>query len=165
MDTTKKPCMKTCMISMVAVFAFLMGYDMFVHGTLLKADYEATAALWRPEAEMKEMFVFCFLYHLVLAATITCLFKKFRAGYSACCPEAATACCPIKSGGVCFGLKIGVLMGAISAASYIWLPIPGALAIKWFIASLVQGIIAGAILGMLCKGKGDCGTKTCDSGK
>jgi hypothetical protein len=165
-----KPCMKTCAISVIAVFAFLMGYDMFVHGTLLKADYEATASMWRTPEEMKALFPLCLAYHFFLAMVLTCLFKKFRAGCCAKNPEAATACCPIKSGGICFGLKIGILMGLLHASGYIWLPIPAALAIKWFVASLIQGVGVGVVLGMLCKGKGSCGTtscstNTCDSGK
>ncbi len=157
---TAKPCMKTCLISVVAVFAFMMGYDWFVHGHLLKADYEATANLWRTPEEMQQFFPYCLAYHAILAMVLTCLFKKFRAGVSACCPEAATACCPIKSGGICFGIKIGLLLGVVGASPYIWLPIPGALALKWFVASCVQGLGVGAILGMLCKGK-DCGTGSC----
>lgn len=161
-----KPCMKTCLISVVAVFAFLFGYDWLVHGQLLKADYEATASLWRSQEEMQKMFVWCIAYHAALAIVLTCWFKKVRACHAACktecSTEAATTCCPIKSGGLCFGMKVGLLLGITHASSYIWLPIPAALAIKWFIASLVQGMGAGVVLGMLCKGK-SCGTGACET--
>lgn len=169
MNNTKKPCMKTCLISFVGVFAFLFGYDWLVHGHLLMADYEATASMWRPKEEMQQFFAYCIAYHVILAAVITCWFKKVRACHAACATqcstEGATTCCPIKSGGLCFGIKVGLLLGLAHASSYIWMPIPGDLAVKWFIAYLVQGAGAGCVLGMLCKSKhcggdqGSCGSK------
>ena len=173
-STTKKPCMKTCIISFIGVFAFLFGYDWLVHGKLLMADYEATASMWRSQEEMQQFFGWCIAYHAALAAVITCFFKKFRCATSGCCAcckcgpdckcakESATSCCPIKSGGLCFGIKVGLLLGLAHASSYIWMPIPADLAVKWFFAYLVQGIGAGVVLGMLCKSKsGACGTGTC----
>ena len=165
----KKPCMKTCIISVIAVFAFLFGYDWLVHGQLLKADYEALKGIIsvRADEEMKQYFIWCIAYHALLAAVITCWFKKVRACHAACATEcattAATTCCPIKSGGLCFGIKVGLLLALAHTSVYIWLPIPGALAVKWFVAYVVQGAIAGCILGMICKSK-DCGDKTgCDT--
>ncbi len=162
MDTAKKPCMKTCLISFVGVYAFIMLYTFVVHGQLLKADYEATASLWRPMEEMQTMAVWCWLYHGLLAAIVTCWFKKVRACHAACSTscstEAATTCCPVKSGGLCFGVKLGLVLGLTHAASYIWMPIPQTLAIKWFFSELFMGIGIGAVLGMLCRGK------SCDKG-
>ncbi len=57
--------------------------------------------------------------------------------------------CPIKFG-VCFGALIGLLMGVQCAGSYIWMPIPGELAVKWFIGDLVQGIVIGVVLALIC---------------
>lgn len=157
---------KTCIISFIAVFAFLFGYDWLVHGTLFKPDYDALSGVItvRPEEEMKQLFIWCIAYHALLAAVVTCLFKKFRKGMIACCPESANTCCPIKTGGLCFGLKIGLLLALAHTSVYIWMPIPGALAVKWFIAYLVQGAGAGALLGILSGGKGSsCGTNSCGS--
>lgn len=174
-----KCCLKTCIVSFVSVFIFLFGYDWFVHGHLLMADYEATASLWRPMEDMQKMFGWCIAYHVALAAVITCFFKKFKKAAAICtcgpecqcgpnCPCKATSdCntrCPIKSGGLCFGIKVGLLLALSHATLYIWLPIPGALAVKWFVAYLVQGIGAGIVLGMVCgKGKKSCGTNSCDN--
>ncbi|MDX2074434.1 MAG: hypothetical protein SFX19_08755 [Alphaproteobacteria bacterium] len=165
MENTKKCCPKTCIISFIAVFAFLFGYDWLVHGHLLMADYEATASLWRPQEEMQQFFGYCIAYHAALAAVLVCFFKKFRSCKCGptcqCNPEAASSCCPIKSGGLCFGIKVGLLMGLAHASNYIWLAIPGDLAVKWFIAYLVQGAGAGVILGMVCKSK-SCSKGSCD---
>lgn len=152
---------KACIISFIAVLAWLFGYDWFVHGTLMKADYEATASLWRTPEDMQQLWSWCIAYHVVLAAVLVCFFKKFRKGYSACCPESQNTCCPIKTGGVCFGLKVGLIMGLMHVSSYLWMPIPGALAVKWFVIYLVQGIGAGAVLGIVSgkfAGNGSCET-------
>ena len=112
----------------------------------------------------------------LLAIVFTCFFKKFRKCAAAChCgPECAcgpncpckiavadkNSCCPIKSGGLCFGLKIGLIMGILMASTYIYMPIPSSLAIKWFFAYLVEGIGIGAVLG-ICSGiggKNNCAT-------
>ena len=38
---------KKCLLSVVAVFIFLMAYNFVVHHNLLMDDYRATASLWR----------------------------------------------------------------------------------------------------------------------
>lgn len=166
MNTNKKCDPKTCIITFIGVFAFLFGYDWLVHGNLLKADYEGLASLSRPKEEMEQMFVWCLAYHVALAAVLVCWFKKVRACMAAChtecSTEAATTSCPVKSGGLCFGLKVGLLLALAHTSVYIWMPISGALAVKWFAAYIVQGLGVGAVLGMLCKSK-NCGDKTgCD---
>lgn len=161
-------CMKTCIVSFIAVFAFIFGYDFVVHGMLLKPDYEATAQLWRTEEEMQQLGMWCLIYHGLLAALFTCWFKKSNCNCAICnkgqCSTtgaAGTTCCPMKSGGLCFGIKIGLLMGILHASSYIWMPIPGNLAIKWFFTGLFQGVGVGVILGMIkgCMSKGSCEAK------
>ena len=144
---------KTCLISFLAVYIFMMAYSFVVHGILLKADYDATANLWRPMAEMEQLGAICWLLHALMAAVLVCLFKKFKKGVAACDAGAATSSCPIKSGGICFGLKIGLLLGAYHASFYVLLPIPLDLAVKWFFAELFMGIGIGAVLGMVCKSK------------
>ena len=61
---------------------------------------------------------------------------------------------------MCFGIKIGLLLGIWNAGAYVYLPIPQQLAIAWFFTGLVEGIGAGIILGIVCKGKsGMCEAK------
>jgi len=181
MNNAKTPCMKTCLLSFIAVYVFIMAYTFLVHGVLLKADYEAYASLWRPMEEMMSLGYICWLAHAVMAAVLTCLYKKFRAAKMLCtcgpecqcgpaCPckagsECGTTRCPIKSGGLCFGFKIGLLLGVYHASFYILLPISGALAIKWFLAEFVMGLGVGAVLGMVYHpgaGKG-CSKTSCDT--
>lgn len=157
----KKCINKTCLISVIAVFIYLIGYGYVVHEIILKPDYLATADMWRTPEEMAAFFPWCLLYPLAFAMIFTCLFKKFRMGMASGCPESAGSCCPIKSGGLCFGIKLGLLLGLLMAQSYIWMPIPYDLAVKWFFAGLGQGVGVGIILGMLCgKAGSSCDVKT-----
>lgn len=153
-----KGCMKTCIISFIAVYIFIMAYAFVVHGMLFKADYDAlmSSGITRTMEQMQSLSWVCWLLHAVIAAASVCLFKKFRKGMAACKPEAACISCPIRSGGVCFGMKIGLIMGSYMAFNYIWWPIPGMLAVKWFISEFVMGVGIGAILGMICKPSGSC---------
>jgi hypothetical protein len=147
---------KHCIIGVIAVFAFSMLYDFLVHGHLLKGMYEATASLWRTEEEMQQMAVWCFVYHALLAITITCIYKRARQGMALIAEQSGQKKCPYMSS-VCFGLKIGTLMGLMHASSYIWLPIPGSLAIAWFIASLGQAVGMALVLALVYRNK-DCKT-------
>lgn len=153
---------KRCLISAVAVFAFMFLYDKLFHGcSWMMEQYAQTAALWRTPESMGEYFPWFFVRYGILAMVIVCLYKKFcEAGCSKPINEGAGCC--MKSGtcvhkrGMCFGMKIGLLMGTIQASSYIWMPIPGSLAIAWFVGALVQGIGVGFVLSLVCKKKGEC---------
>ncbi len=155
-----KKCAFSCLISVVAVFVFLNLYGMLVHGHLLMADYQATANLWRTQEEMQTMCIGWLAYYAVLSIILTCWFKKSRSAFAACSTTSAPSCCPIKSGGLCFGLKLGLLMGTMMASSYLYMPIPGELAVKWFFTGLVEGLGIGVILGMTCRGKTNCDMKS-----
>ncbi len=124
----------------VAVVTFL--FDWIFHGMLLKADYEATAALWRPQAEMQGMMSFCIIYHLVLAFGVSALYCYFAKGRECkgACPNTGTK----------FGLLLGLILGITNFAAYIWMPMPLELAIKWLAGSIVWGVIVGYVLSMLC---------------
>ena len=132
----------------VAVVTFL--FDWIFHGMLLKPDYEATAALWRPEAEMQAMTTFCLIYHFVLAFGVSALYCYF-AKSSEC-----KGACPNK--GMKFGFFIGLILGISHFASYIWMPIPLELAIKWLVGSIVWGVIVGYVLAMMCSKCKDTGS-------
>jgi hypothetical protein len=144
---------KKCVISVIAVFAFLFVYDWLVHGVLLMDMYRQTAALWRPEADMKGMLPLCILYHLLLAGVLTCMFGKYRNYEASTCstgkPDDAKKC--HRGRGICFGTHIGIILGLVHASGYIWMPIPAALAGAWFAAGVLQGIGAGLVLSCFCK--------------
>ncbi len=139
-ETCKKKGLK-CLIPFVAVFATIFIFDWLFHGIYMMPAYEATASLWRPQAEMQELMWVCWLSKAIMAGVITCLF---------CCMAKGAAC-----GGKCnktgakFGLKIGLLLGAQQFASYIWLPIDMSMAINWFAGNVILGILIGVVLATL----------------
>jgi hypothetical protein len=128
---------KRTLLAIIAVFIAWSLLDFVIHGVILQSTYEATAALWRPMAEMKMglmylvtlLFTVCFvlIYALLISG------KSMAAG--------------IKYG-VLFGLATGVSMGF---GSYSYMPIPYTLAFTWFAGTMVEVIVAGVIVGAMVK--------------
>lgn len=140
-------CVGKWMFAAVPVFLFIFAADFLVHGVWLKPLYEQTAALWRTEAEMQGYMGYCLALHALLALLITALFRKCK---QACTPVPADGKkpCPVK-GGLCFGITIGLLLAVLDAKAYIYMPISGELAIKWFFSGMLNGIGSGLILSFL----------------
>lgn len=147
-DTTQGPVcpltgcpIKNILIATVAVFAVTFGFDFLFHGMLLKGDYEATASLWRPKAEMEAMMGVCMFYHAVLAFGVASLYG-FATKNSPCCGGCSKT-------GIKFGLLLGLIVGIGMFSSYIWTPMPLDLAIKWLGGSLAWGVITGYVLSLV----------------
>lgn len=151
-----------CTAVPVFIVLFVMGY--LIHHVWLMPIYQQTAALWRPMGEMKEMMPLLLAYYAALSLVISALFCKVKKGKMAIIAAEGSQAeckiagknCPIKFG-ICFGAIIGLLMGVQCAGSYIWMPIPGELAVKWFIGDVVQGIVIGVVLALICY----CKNKNC----
>lgn len=127
---------KQHIIAMIAIFIVWTGLDMLIHGVLLMPTYEATASLWRPEAEMKVGIMYA--VSLAFSAIFVCIYACFVGSKS------------LKRGiqyGTVFGLGAGVIMFGF----YSYMPIPLSLGISWFVATLVELIIAGVLVGWLVK--------------
>lgn len=140
---------KQVVISAVAVFAVIFGFNWLFHGIYMMPDYKATAALWRSEEEMQGMMHICLIQKGLMSLAIAGLFcwlGKNCGGIG----------CPVK--GAKFGLLIGLLLGASMFGSYMWLPIPLEMAVKWLLGDVVMGVLIGAVLGLL-NGKFLCRTK------
>ncbi|MDE3060547.1 MAG: hypothetical protein KGJ06_06010 [Pseudomonadota bacterium] len=137
----------------VFVLLFIMGY--LIHHVWLMPIYQQTAALWRPMGQMQQFFPLMLGYYAGLSVVIAALFCKVSKAKMAACAGEEAECriggkhCPIKYG-ICFGVLIGLLMGIQSAGAYIWMPIPSELAIDWLIGNVVQGIVIGVALSLIC---------------
>ena len=131
-------------ISVIAVFAFLFLYDWLVHGVLLMDMYRQIASISRPEGDMQTMLPLCILYHLLLAAVLTCLFSSFQSPEGAAAGRTKEA--KNRSRGLSYGTHIGIILGLVHAAAYIWLPVPAMLAGAWFAAGVLQGLGTGLVL-------------------
>ena len=128
--------LKGIVLAIVAIFIAWSALDFVIHGLLLKETYEATAHLWRTMQDTNMM-----LMHAVTLAIAIC----FVLLYERCVSEKS----------VSMGLKLGVLFGLaaaiMSASTYVYMPIPLTLAIDWFVATLVQFVIAGWLVGLFVK--------------
>jgi hypothetical protein len=128
---------KRAILAVLAAFIVWSILDYLIHGLFLQSTYEATASLWRPMDQMKMG-----LMYLVTLVFTTC----FVAIYGFLVSRKS-----IGSGikyGVLFGLAIGISMGF---GTYSYMPIPLALAWSWFFGSLIEAIVAGAIVGAILK--------------
>jgi len=124
--------MKKLLIGAVAVFITLEVLDAVIHGGILMSTYMAMQSVWRPDM-MAKMWVL-HVVKIITAFFFTVIFSK---GYD--------------NKGIMEGVRYGFYMGAIIAAgfglgSYASFPIPHMLAIEWFLFTLVEYIIAGAVV-------------------
>jgi len=129
--------LKRPFIAIVVIFLAWSLLDFVIHGLLLQATYEATADLWRPMEEMNMTL----MYIVTLAYTVC-----FVAIYDVFVSQKSVAT-GIKYGAL-FGLAAGISMGF---GSYTFMPIPWSLALSWFTGTLVESIVAGALVGAIIK--------------
>ena len=123
---------KALPIGTIAVFIVWTAMDIVIHGILLTPIYQATAALWRPMAEMMQSVVLGTT--LIAALFFTLIYAQGVAGGSA-----------QKSllFGVYFGLAVGVSMGF---GTYAVQPIPLALAVSWLLGTLAEAVVGALVL-------------------
>ncbi len=128
-------------LASLAAFAVIFVLEGLIHGVLLADLYKQTASVWRPEAEMQGLMWLMWAGYLIFAPAFALVYVK---GYEA-----------NKSGvgqGVRYGLIIGILLSAPQSLGwYAVLPIPGILALYWFVAGLAESIAAGTVVGLIYK--------------
>lgn len=129
--------MKSYLIAFILVFVAWFLTDFLIHGIILKSTYAATAALWRPEAEMNSG----------LATLVTAIAALAFTGIYGALINPKSMAAGIKFG-MLYGLAAGVSMGL---GSYCYTPISIGLALMWFVGTLIQMVIAGAIVGTAIK--------------
>ena len=129
--------LKRPFIAVVVIFLAWSLLDFVIHGLLLQATYEATADLWRPMEDMNMTL----MYIVTLAYTVC-----FVAIYDVFVSQKSVAT-GIKYGAL-FGLAAGISMGF---GSYTFMPIPWSLALSWFTGTLVESIVAGALVGAIIR--------------
>ena len=124
-------------VATLAVFVAWGILDFIIHVLILSSSYAATAILWRPRAEMKQvlMYLVTFLSALIFVTIYAHLIspKSVNRGLSY---------------GLLFGLGVGISMGY---GTYSVQPIPYIMAVVWFLGTTVEGTIAGLIAGLMVK--------------
>lgn len=129
--------MKRTILAVVAVFLAWSLLDVVIHQLLLMGEYGATADLWRPPAEM--MIELIYVVTLISAVVFVGIYK-----FLICRKELGRAV----QYGLLFGVAIGIGMGY---GSYAVMPLTHKIAMVWFLGSVVQGGVAGALLGLIVK--------------
>ncbi len=145
--TEKKCCTKPLIISIIAIAIFIWAFDFLLHGVALASLYEATASLWRTEAEMQAYWPLCIAFHVAMAALFTTKFFCWRSK-EACSTTPETSCCPHKKS-MCYGAWVGALLGLPQLMVVIWMPIGWSLPIAWALGELVKWTLAGLLLNKL----------------
>lgn len=129
--------MRRVLFAVIAVLVMWSVLDMIIHGFWLMPIYEATKELWRLEEEMKMPLMYLVtLIYTIIFVTIYNTFvhpKSLAKGVTF---------------GTLFGLGAGISMGF---GSYCYMPIPLTLAGGWFLGTLVEAVIAGALVGTILK--------------
>jgi len=130
---------KRWLLASAAVVVVIGALEFFIHGVLLQDMYKQTASVWRPEAEMQKMMWVFWAGILVLAPFFALIYVK---GYEKGKPGLGQ--------GFRYGLYVGAMLSVMNSFGwYVLLPIPLALAFYWFVAILVEFIVAGIAAGLV----------------
>jgi hypothetical protein len=129
---------KRYIVAALVMFVFIFFYEWLVHGVFLMNTYQSAPHVWRSVDEMAANIPYSIFFQLALSAWTAFVFTRFY-----------------KEGGVgkglLFGLYFGLFAAMISASWYLGLPVPATLGWSWWIASVIEGLISGAILGAIYK--------------
>ncbi len=129
--------MKKIVISTIAAAVAVWAMDFVIHGMLLMPLYQQTESMWRPMAQMNMTL------NLAVTVVLSLLFVLFY--------DQTVSGKNLQSGlrfGAWYGALAGVSMGI---GSYVYLPIPKALALGWLVGTFVEMVVVGAIVGQLSK--------------
>ena len=127
------------LIAIVVGFVFVFGAEFVIHTIWLDADYKATPQLWRPEAEMMARFAWMVMGQFLAAATFVILWAFGPASRA----TMGTA--------VVYGLLMGLFSQATTIINYVVMPLPSALAAKWFGSGLLEAIVLALITAAIYK--------------
>jgi len=128
---------KKIVLTGVVVFIAWSAMDYVLHGMLLQNAYKETAALWRPMDEMKNGLLS--IVALISALTLVYVYATM-----------------VSQKSMANALKYSLILGlgmAVSFAygSYAVMPVPYSMALSWFLGSLTEFAVAGAIIGLMVK--------------
>lgn len=127
---------KRYLAAVIGLFIFIFLYEFLVHGVLLMNMYQATSTVWRNLAEMQANMPLAMGFQLAFSAWTAFVFTQlYKDG-------------GLKNG-LLFGLYFGVFAGILTASWYLHLPVPAVLGWSWFASGIVEGLGAGAVLGLI----------------
>jgi hypothetical protein len=130
---------KTFWIGLVAIFIVMQTIGFVVHQVWLDSTYQTLTDVFRDQAEMMGMM------WMMMAGSVIYLFLFcyiFTRGY--------------EGKGIAEGARYGLLMGIFTSIptavdQFVVYPLPGSLAVKWFVAGVVGLVIAGMVFAAIYK--------------
>jgi hypothetical protein len=129
---------KRLILAIIAGWLLIFAADIVIHHFWLGPDYQATKSIWRPDAEIETRLHWMFIAQFLGVATFVTVWAKGFAGGSV-------------GTGVVFGLLMGLFQSIWVLADYVMIPMPGDLAIKWFIGGLAQAVLLGIVTALVYK--------------
>ena len=129
---------KRLILAILTGWVVIFATDFLIHHLWLGPVYEATKPLWRPEEEMHTRICWMFFAQFLIVAPFVIVWAKGFAGRTI-----GTA--------VIFGLLMGVFQQTWAMILFVVLPMPGELAVKWFIGGLAQAVLLGIVTSLVYK--------------
>ena len=125
-------------ISVAVVVVILAALGFLVHGVVLRQDYRALGALYRPPESQRTYMPLLLPAHIAAAIALVWLYRNMRPSDS------------WLESGVRFGVAIAVLMTVHKfLVYYITQPIPGSTATKQIVFDTITGIVIGMAIAFL----------------
>lgn len=129
---------KRLLLAILAGWVVIFATDFLIHELWLGPLYQATKPLWRPETEMHTYICWMFFAQFLIVTTFVMVWAKGFAGRSI-------------GAAVAFGLLMGVFEQTWAIILYVVMPMPGELAVKWFVAGLAQAVLLGIVTSLVYK--------------
>ena len=123
---------KRLILAIVAGYVVIFATDWLIHEKWMMADYEATQQLWRAKPEMASLMGWMLGAQLLTVITFVLLWTRWA--------DTARLGCAVG-----YGFLMGMFSGVWAIVLYVILPMPCAIACKWFFAGIVQCIILGIV--------------------
>lgn len=125
---------KRLILAIVVAFIVLWVTDFLIHGVWMTPDYRATQQLWRTDSEMMSRIGWMLGAQLLFVITFVIVWAK---GFA---ERTSNISCALG-----YGLLMGLFSGVWALIMYVVVPMPGAIAAKWFFAGIAQSILLGLI--------------------
>lgn len=126
-------------LTVIVGFVYIFATDFVIHALWLTGAYKATAALWRPEAEMQTRFLW--MLGAQLLCSVAFMYIWARTGWRR----------RSVGDGAVFGFWMGLFQQIMSIVLYVVTPMPLGLATKWFLAGVLQTVLLGALAALVYK--------------
>lgn len=126
-------------LAIIAGFIYIFASDYVIHAIWLDADYKASASLWRTEFGMRSRLP------LMLGAQLLCALAFMYIWAKTGWRRRSLA------DGAVFGLWLGVFQQVMTIVLYVVIPLPNALALKWFFVGILQTVLLGVLAAAVYK--------------